>query len=89
VKRIVEAVTKAKRPRPRRAPRLRGERPTHSADGVDLTLIRWMLSLTPEERIRALEDNIHALMQMVKGKGRGADRAGPPVLRKTLAEKRR
>ena len=25
------------------------------ADGVDVTLIRWMLSLTPEERLRALE----------------------------------
>ncbi len=26
-------------------------RPTHSEDGVDLTLIRWMLSLTPRERL--------------------------------------
>jgi len=24
-------------------------------DGVDLTLIRWMLSLTPEERLEELE----------------------------------
>jgi hypothetical protein len=27
-----------------------------SPDGVDLTLIRWMLSLTPEERLRVLQD---------------------------------
>ncbi|HEU5180505.1 MAG TPA: hypothetical protein VFW45_06920 [Candidatus Polarisedimenticolia bacterium] len=29
--------------------------PTHSPDGVDLTLIRWMLSLTPLERLEALQ----------------------------------
>lgn len=29
--------------------------PTHSDDGVDLTLIRWMLSLTPAERLQALQ----------------------------------
>ncbi len=29
--------------------------PTHSEDGVDLTLIRWMLSLTPAERLEALQ----------------------------------
>ena len=27
----------------------------YSEDGVDLTLIRWMLSLTPAERLRILE----------------------------------
>ena len=26
------------------------KQPTHSASGVDLTLIRWMLSLTPDNR---------------------------------------
>ena len=54
-------VSRAGGGRSRRAARRRGQRPTHSPDGVDLTLIRWMLSLTPEERIRVLEDNIHAL----------------------------
>ncbi len=39
-------------------------RPTHSEDGVDLTLIRWMLPLTPEERIKALEDNVYALKRL-------------------------
>jgi len=30
--------------------------PACSPDGVDLTLIRWMLSLTPAERLDVLED---------------------------------
>ena len=34
---------------------------THSPDGVDLTLIRWMLSLTPEERLRVLQERQTAL----------------------------
>jgi hypothetical protein len=38
--------------------------PTHSEDGVDLTLIRWMLSLTPLERLRALEDTVRSLMEL-------------------------
>src|SRR5262245_1412708 len=28
-----------------------------SPDGVDLTLVRWMLSLTPEERLRVLQEH--------------------------------
>ena len=38
--------------------------PTHSEDGVDLTLIRWMLSLTPDQRLAALQafvDSVSAL----------------------------
>ena len=31
--------------------------PAFSEDGVDLTLIRWMLSLTPDERLQHLEDH--------------------------------
>jgi hypothetical protein len=33
-----------------------GEEPAYSEDGVDLTLIRWMLSLTPLERLQHLQD---------------------------------
>jgi hypothetical protein len=29
--------------------------PAYSPDGVDLTLIRWMLSLTPAERLDVLQ----------------------------------
>ena len=32
-----------------------------SDDGVDVTLIRWMLSLTPAGRLRVLESNIRSL----------------------------
>ena len=35
--------------------------PAFARDGVDLTLIRWMLSLTPEERLRVLQDRQSAL----------------------------
>jgi hypothetical protein len=31
--------------------------PAFSEDGIDLTLIRWMLSLTPDERLRHLEEH--------------------------------
>ena len=37
------------------------ERPTHSEDGVDLTLIRWMLSLTPAERLQVLQQTVRSI----------------------------
>src|SRR5262245_60754103 len=40
------------------------DEPTHSPDGVDLTLIRWMLSLTPEERLFALQNHIDAIRRL-------------------------
>jgi hypothetical protein len=30
----------------------------HTSDGVDLTVIRWMLALSPTERLRAVQDVI-------------------------------
>jgi hypothetical protein len=36
----------------------------YSPDGVDLTLIRWMLSLTPAERLEYLEDRINAIISI-------------------------
>ena len=39
-------------------------RPTHSPDGVDLTVIRWMLSLTPAERLRVLQKTIRSIMRL-------------------------
>jgi hypothetical protein len=33
--------------------------PDYSEDGVDLSLIRWSLSLTPLERLQFLEDRIN------------------------------
>ena len=40
--------------------------PEYSADGIDLTLIRWMLSLTPAERLEFAEnqaDDIQAIRE--------------------------
>lgn len=33
-------------------------------DGVDVGLIRWMLSLTPEERLRVLQQRENALAEV-------------------------
>jgi hypothetical protein len=34
----------------------------YSPDGVDLTLIRWMLSLTPAERLEYLEERVNDII---------------------------
>lgn len=38
--------------------------PEYSEDGVDLTLIRWMLSLTPAERLQFHEERINEIMMI-------------------------
>ncbi len=38
--------------------------PTHSSDGVDLTLIRWMLSLSPMERLEVLQAGAGSLERL-------------------------
>jgi hypothetical protein len=40
--------------------------PDYSKDGVDLSLVRWMLSLTPAERLQALEQHSAGLEEMLK-----------------------
>ena len=40
------------------------EQNTYSDDGVDLTLIRWMLALTPAERLRTLQNNTRSLERL-------------------------
>jgi hypothetical protein len=37
---------------------------THSEDGIDLTLIRWMLSLTPAQRLQVLQQNASSLTRL-------------------------
>lgn len=49
--------------RPRGSAPAPGE-PTHSDDGVDLTLIRWMLSLTPAERLEALQGTLRSILRL-------------------------
>jgi len=36
----------------------------YSSDGVDLTLIRWMLSLTPAERLEFLEQHVNDILSI-------------------------
>lgn len=40
------------------------KQPEYSEDGVDLTLIDWMLSLTPAERLEFLEDRINSILEI-------------------------
>jgi hypothetical protein len=42
--------------------------PERSEDGVDLTLIRWMLSLTPAERLRAGQDFANSITRLRAGR---------------------
>lgn len=39
----------------------------YDENGVDRTLIRWMLSLTPRDRLRVLEDHNRSLMRILNG----------------------
>jgi hypothetical protein len=48
------------------------EQSGYSEDGVDLTLIRWMLSLTPAERLEVAEWHSN-LMLNAPGLNCGAD----------------
>ena len=41
-----------------------GDEPTHDSAGVDLTLIRWMLSMTPAERLQTLQHNIWSILRL-------------------------
>ena len=44
------------------------EEPLESADGVDLTLIQWMLSLAPLERLAVLQDWVDGLSELRRGR---------------------
>ena len=59
----------------------------YSEDGVDLTLIRWMLSLTPTERLQVLQESVQSLIRTKVEIDRDKDRAVIPILRRTLEEK--
>jgi hypothetical protein len=43
----------------------------YSPDGVDLTLIRWMLSLTPAERLAFLEERVNDILSIRELNARG------------------
>jgi len=46
-------------------PPMKNETPAYSIDGVDLTLIRWMLSITPAERLQILQQNVQSLSRLI------------------------
>jgi hypothetical protein len=50
------------------APPAEPAQPTHSPDGVDLTLIRWTLSLTPLERLELLQSWVDGLAELRDGR---------------------
>jgi hypothetical protein len=64
----LRALTMIRRLRPHRKGSSPKHRPRESEDDVDLTLIRRMLSLTPRERIRTLQDSLYALARLKNGK---------------------
>jgi len=51
-------------------PATEAPQPEYSEDGVDLSLIRWMLSLTPRERLEFLEDRINDILTIRELNGR-------------------
>jgi hypothetical protein len=40
----------------------RSDQLAYSEDGVDLTLIRWMLSITPAERLEVLQQYVDSVL---------------------------
>ena len=40
------------------------DNPAYSEDGVDMTLIRWMLSLAPTERLNVLQENLLSIARL-------------------------
>lgn len=45
-------------------------RPEHepSEDGVDVSLIRWMINLTPSERLDALQGFVDSVVELRRGR---------------------
>jgi hypothetical protein len=83
----------AKKPLRKRRARVAGRKLTHSEDGVDRTLIRWMLSMTPAQRLRVLQRHVASIFKLrseTKEETAGEkDKAVLPLLRRTLEQKAR
>jgi hypothetical protein len=47
------------------------DQPAYSEDGVDLTLIRWMLRLTPAERLAVLSSHARGLDALKNARFKG------------------
>ena len=48
-------------------PRRLAEEPERNADRVDTTLIRWMLGLSPSQRLQVLQDHVGLVSQLRRG----------------------
>lgn len=46
----------------------KGNEGVHDEGGVDITLIRWMLSMTPAERLQTLQQNVRSIMKLRNAK---------------------
>ncbi len=42
--------------------------PTYAPDGTDLTLIRWMLALSPARRLDVLQDFVDGITELRNGR---------------------
>ncbi len=40
------------------------DKKAYRKDGVEITLIRWMLSMTPTERLQTLQQNVRSIMKL-------------------------
>jgi hypothetical protein len=49
----------------------------YESDGVDVSLIRWMLSLTPRERLRTLQDFVDSVQEILDKNGDAQLPGGP------------
>ncbi len=56
---------------------LMNDEPAYSEDGTDLTLIRWMLSLTPAERLKVLQANLSSIYRLKHASIRNQDNGVP------------
>jgi hypothetical protein len=58
-------------------------------DGVDVTLIRWMLSLTPEERLAVLQGFVDSALELAVAGPASHAAPATEILRRTLEEGRK
>ena len=54
--------------------------PEYDSNGVDLTLIQWMMDMPPAERLETLQAVVNVLWE-ARGTGAGAD---PPSFRQVV-----
>ena len=64
------------------------ERLAYSEDGVDLTLIRWMLSLTPAERLTVLQEYVDSVL-IIRAWNSESRLSRTPVSLEAIAEGRK